>query len=374
MSIWRWAHRFCEGDPLASEYRISLGEGETPLVRSRRLGPAIGAPNLYFKLETSNPTGSYKDRFAAAAVGDMLANKRVRCLGTSSGNTGSALAAYCAAAGIPCELAIVETAPAEKLRQMLAYGASLYRVRDFGRSPDVTARVFEFLAAQGSDPGADAALQISAYRYSPAGMRGVQTISYELAEQCDGALAHVFVPAGGGGLTLAVARGFEHPDPRCGPAVHCVQPEGNDTIATPLRRGDTRARAVDGKTRISGLQVPNVMDGDDVIAACRRSGGNGFLVADEDVWRTQAALAREEGIFSEPAGAVSVAAALAAIAAGEVPSDQSIACVVTGSGFKDSSSVDRMIAARDVPTIELQELLQSEGQSIGSNGNSGRRR
>src|SRR5262249_33786668 len=159
----------------------------------------------------------------------------------------------------------------------------LYRVRDFGRSPQVTARVFESLAARAHGPDADAALQISAYRYSPAGMRGVQTISYELAEQSSGTLAHVFVPAGGGGLTLAVGRGFEHPDTRCTPAVHCVQPEGNDTIATALRRGDARARAVDCKTEISGLQVPNVMDGDDVITACRRSGGNGFLVADEDV-------------------------------------------------------------------------------------------
>jgi threonine synthase len=205
-------------------------------------------------------------------------------------------------------------------------------------------------------------------------MRGVQTISYELAEQSEGKLAHVFVPAGGGGLTLAVARGFEHPETRCTPAIHCVQPVGNDTIATPLRRGDERARAVDCKTNISGLQVPNVMDGDDVIAACRRSGGNGFLVGDEDIWRIQAALAREEGIFAEPAGAVSVAAALAAIAADEIPRHQTVACIVTGSGFKDSASVDRMIEKQEVPTIELEELLRRADQSIGSNGKSGRRR
>ena len=110
MSIWRWADRFAADTPAAS--RITLGEGNTPVVRSRHLGPAIGATELYFKIEANNPTGSYKDRFAAAAVSDMLAKGLNRCIATSSGNTGSALAAYCAAAGIGCEIAVVETAPA----------------------------------------------------------------------------------------------------------------------------------------------------------------------------------------------------------------------------------------------------------------------
>src|SRR5690349_14866005 len=120
MSIWRWAERFSRA-PAAC--RITLGEGDTPLVRSRRIGPAAGATELFFKLEGSNPTGSYKDRFAAAAVADMLASGKRHCIATSSGNTGAALAAYCAAAGIGCDIAAVETAPLEKLKQMMAYGA-----------------------------------------------------------------------------------------------------------------------------------------------------------------------------------------------------------------------------------------------------------
>ena len=348
MSIWRFADRFSSTPALA---RVTLGEGNTPLVRSRRLGQSAGAERLYFKLESGNPTGSYKDRFAAAAVSDMLAKGQGRCIATSSGNTGSALAAYCAAAGIACEVAVVETAPAEKLKQMMAYGARIYKVRGFGTDPRITADTFARIRERG---GRDrSALQISAYACSPIGMRGVQTISYELAEQAEGAIDHVFVPAGGGGLTLAVARGF---DGTRGLRIECVQPEGNATIAGPLREGSERAREVACTTKISGLQVPSVLDGHDVIAACRASGGTGHLVRDDDVWNVQARLAREEGIFCEPAGAVSVAGALKAIRAGEVARDALVCCVVTGTGFKDVPSIDRMLAGSSCPTFSLDEM------------------
>src|ERR1700761_8849217 len=85
MSIWRWAQLF---STVPEPSRLSLGEGNTPLLRSRQIGPRAGLSNLYFKLETTNPSGSYKDRFAAAAVSDMLANHKTRCIATSSGNTG----------------------------------------------------------------------------------------------------------------------------------------------------------------------------------------------------------------------------------------------------------------------------------------------
>lgn len=337
---------------------MSLGEGNTPLVHSRRIGPSSGLSRLFFKLETTNPSGSYKDRFAAAAISEMLANRKCRCVATSSGNTGSALAAYCAAAGIECEIAIVETAPMEKLQQMMAYGARIYKVRGFGTSAEVTQDVMAMIRQKGAAPGS--ALQISAFSCSPTGMAGVKTISYELAEQA-GELRHVFLPAGGGGLTLAVARGFadvaNRRAPVAGPHVHCVQPEGNDTIATPLRRGDDRARAVVCTTQISGLQVASVLDGDDVIAACRNTGGTGHLVADQAVWQMQSRLAKEEGIFCEPAGAVSVVAALNARSAGEIGKDDPLCCIITGSGFKDSSSVQRMLQSKSCPTIEADAVL-----------------
>jgi len=355
MTIWRWADGLHKTPEPA---RITLGEGNTPLIRSRRIGPAAGMDRLYLKLEISNPTGSYKDRFAAAAVSDMIANGRVRCVATSSGNTGSALAAYCAAAGLPCHIATVETAPDGKLRQMLAYGADVFRVRGFGLDAQVTEQTFNTLAEIGSRGGN--ALQISAFRYSPVGMTGVQTISYELDEQSDDPIDHVFCPAGGGGLTLATARGFrwltDHG--RCvkPPAVHCVQPQGNNTIAGPLCDGEARGQAVSCTSRISGLQVPSVIDGDEVIEACRTSGGTGHLVSDEAVWEIQRRLACEEGIFCEPAGAVALAGALEALENGLIDKNATAVCLVTGSGFKDEASLDRMIESCDMPWVGMDEI------------------
>ena len=355
MSIWKYADLIA---PVAPEFRITLGEGNTPLVRSRRIGPAAGLRNLFFKVETGNPAGSFKDRFACAAIADMLARGKTRCIATSSGNTGAALAAYSAAAGIECHIAIVETAPDSKLRQMLAYGAHIFRIRRFGLDPEVSEQTFRELERIGGR--ADSAVQISAYQFSPAGMTGVQTIAYELAEQAEAPLDHVFAPAGGGGLCVALARGFTQlveigRRPRT-PAVEVVQPVGNDTIATPLRCGDPRAQTVTATTKISGLQVPNVIDGHLALTECRATGGTGHAVDDEAVWDAQRRLAREEGIFTEPAGATALAGALQAAREGLVALDAHVVCLVTGTGFKDEAGVTRMLAGVESPMIGLDDL------------------
>lgn len=354
MSIWKWRDL---QPAIPAEHCVSLGEGSTPLLASRRIGPEAGLRHLYFKLETTNPTGSYKDRFAASVISHMRSQGQSRCIATSSGNTGSALAAYCAAASIDCAIAVVETTPTGKLQQMLAYGARVFRIQGFGIERATTERAFEMMESLGKRP--QVALQISAYKYSPLGMTGVQTIAYELASQL-GAVNHVFIPAGGGGLTLAVAKGFQQLVGRkqldVSPRVHCVQPAGNDTIATALRRGLDQAVNVECTTTISGLQVPSVLDGDDVIAACRRTGGNGHIVNDDNVFAIQRRLANCEGIFVEPAGAVAVTAALSAAARGEINPDDTVVCLLTGSGFKDPVSIERITKAAACPTIRVHEL------------------
>lgn len=354
MSVWRFADGI---DSVPPEFRVTLGEGNTPLVPSRSIGPQAGLRNLWFKLETTHPSGSYKDRFAAVAISEMLASGKRCCVATSSGNTGSALAAYCALARIPCRIAIVETAPQGKLLQMQAYGAELVRIRGFGIDANVTRKVFERLDSLSQKPGN--ALQISGFRYSPVGMSGVRTIGYELMEQLSSPPNHVFCPSGGGGLTLAVAQAFELLNQRhsraLGVRVHCVQPIGNSTIAGPLRSGESRAKEVVCTSAISGLQVPSVIDGHEVIAAVRRSEGTGFEVEDEDVWQLQSRMAREEGIFSEPAGAVALAGALQAARLREIDPEATIVCIVTGSGFKDSPSLQRM-AGVECPIREWNEI------------------
>ena len=355
MTIWRWADRF---EPVPVEARVTLGEGDTPIVHSRRLGPALGMPQLYFKLETTNPSGSYKDRFGAAAVSHMVAAGQTKCIATSSGNTGAALAAYCAAANIECRIAIVETAPMGKLKQMLSYGAKLARVRGFGTDPAITDEVIARLQEIGQRP--DWALQISAFVHSPLGMSGVQSVSFELAEQLPGRVDRVFCPAGSGGLCIATAQGFlalQKQGELAGcPRVECVQPEGNNTVAGPLREGALQARSVQCTSTISGLQVASVIDGDLAVEACRATGGSGYLVTDEEIWETQRELARTEGIFAEPAGAASVAAVVRALREQRLETDEVVVCLITGSGFKDDQAVDRMIGHDACPLTEVADL------------------
>ena len=358
--FWRWSDRLPEIPP---EARVDLGAGDTPLIRSSRIGPDVGLHNLFLKLENHNPTGSYKDRFAAVAISHMLARGQTRCVASSSGNSGAALAAHCAAAGIDCDIGVIVTTPSGKLDQMRAYGAHVFKIEGFGIDDDMTHRVFRFLTRLGEER--DAALQISAFAWSPIGMEGVKTISYELAEQCPLPMDHVFSPVSGGGLTLAVALGFEDLVTRGtlsrGPRVECVQPAGNDTVAGPLRDGAEKATPVEWTTEISGLQCASILDGHELIPAARRTGGTGHAVSDEQIWSAQARLAREEGVFCEPAGAAALAGALDAFAHQRLNPEACVVCLVTGAAFKDPPSIKRMAGSREVETRTLAELSGEMG-------------
>ena len=355
-SIWTY-HELLP--TVSADFRLSLGEGNTPLIRSKSIGKTLGIPALYFKLENLNPTGSYKDRFAAMFVSILQSRNIKTCIATSSGNTGAALAAYCAAAKIKCVLAIVDGAPAAKIRQIQLYGAATFMIKDFGKHAATTKEVFDFLeetAASLKIP-----LPVSAYRYCEDGMQGVETISYEILKETNHSTDHIFCPAGGGGLVLAIARGCRKyrvaNSGNHSPKVNCVQPEGNDTIASPLREKKELAVNLDrSTTSISGLQVPGVLDGNEVLKECRYTNGNGYVVTDEDVYHFQRKLAMEEGIFCEPAGAVALAGLSVAVRKKEVRNDEKIVCLVTGSGFKDMSAVENRF---HLPGIEKVENINS---------------
>jgi len=179
-------------------------------------------------------------------------------------------------------------------------------------------------------------------------MRGVETIGLELAadqEVQNG--VHVFSPAGGGGLTLAIGKGFlkwkKHYLDYILPALHCVQPKGNNTIAGPLRAGNNKAHSIShSTTKVSGLQVPGVIDGDMTLKVCRELGGTGHLVPDHLVFQLQMELASKEGIYCEPAGAVALAGAIQARQKGEIKEKDKVICMVTGHGFKDSGLYQRI--------------------------------
>lgn len=342
---------------MLEEMTATLGEGRTPLVRSQRLARQLGVSRLYFKLESTNPSGSYKDRFVAAEMTAMLAAGARACVATSSGNTGSALAAYCARYDVRCAIMVNEAAPEGKLSQMRAHGARVIRVKGFGADAAVTEEVFRLLAELAREDGVP--LVVSAYRHCPTGMAGVESLGRELREQAGPEPHHVFVPVGGGGLYTATARGLagsRWP-------VHVVQPEGCLTVAAAWRRGDREIRPVQSTTRISGLSVPFDIDASLALEHLLANGGAAFAVSDDEVYECQRLLLTLEGIFAEPAGATALAGLRRALAEGRIqPGDPAI-CLVTGTGFKDPESVAAAASAHPdtlLPAAELRGFLRSE--------------
>jgi threonine synthase len=336
---------------------VSLGEGNTPLIESVHVGPSMGLDRLFFKLENCNPSGSYKDRFIASEMARLLRTGARACVATSSGNTGSALAAYCARYGITCLIVVNEDAPAGKLQQMQAHAARVFRVKGFATSPEITKRVFQTLKELSAWQGLP--LVVSAFRYCPEGMAGVESIAEELLQQSPFRIDHVFVPVGGGGLFSAVCRGFDrHPDRAA--RVHAVQPSGCSTVAAAFERGDSEIRPVQSTTRISGLAVPLDIDASLALEHLRRRGGCGFAVEDEEVFEMQQSLLSKEGIYCEPAGAAALAGLRKALKLGVVSGGDTVICLVTGHGFKDPDSV-RRAAEKHLPALigpdELEDKL-----------------
>lgn len=315
-----------------------LGEGNTPLVANTRL---VEDASLYFKMEQMNPTGSFKDRFAAVEAALIKDAGHKIFIATSSGNTGAALSAYAARYDLNCLLFVNEITPINKLTQMLIYGAKVFRVKDFGITNELSAPIFDRLQKLATQSGTR--LSISAYKYSPEGMDGVKSIAYELKEQFGGVPDNIFVPVGGGGLLSGIWRGFLDLK-RAGllertPRIHAVQPALNDTVVTALNEGRETAKEVQTTTTISGLAVQVDIDATRALTAVRDSGGFGVAVSDEDIFRTQHLLCEKEGIYVEPAGATSVAGYLQALSEGSVSRNENSVCILTGHGLKDSREI-----------------------------------
>ncbi|MDO8187085.1 pyridoxal-phosphate dependent enzyme [Conexibacter sp. JD483] len=320
--------------PVAGEW-VTLGEGATPTVALPRLGAAIGLPRLRAKCEHVNPTGSYKDRIAALSLTLACERGQRGWIATSSGNAGTSLGAYGARAGLPGLLFATPTITREKLVPIEAVGTTVVRVADIGTGGSAAAaeRVFATVRALAAEH--DLFLGVTANALNPDGMRGADTIGHELAEADPPDV--VYVPTGGGGLSVCVARGLADAG-AAGTRVVVAQPDGCAPIALALDGRLDQPRVERCTTAISGLQLPAPPDGGASVARVRASGGWGSAVADAAILEAQRQLARLEGVFVEPAAATGVAAAAADRAAGRLAADADVVVILTGSGAKDLAS------------------------------------
>ena len=354
--MWRYHARL----PITNLNNIvSMGEGGTPLVRSVAIGPLLGLNNLFFKVEGTNPTGSYKDRIASVGVSYMREHGIAGWAATSSGNAGAALAAYGARAGLRGTLIVLETAPRAKLTQILACGPRVVAIKGLGHDPEIEkgtfAAVREFCARHGF------MMQVTAHAFNPISMQGAKTIAYELCEALPNAPGVVYVPTGGGGLLSAIHKGFGEwcvAEPATGPGTRMVsvQAEGCDPINAAWREQRELRPIANCTSAISGIQLTAPPDGDLALAAVRESNGWAASVSDEDVYTAQRMLIQREGLFVEPASAAGVAAVMRDARANRLHSDDTIVCVLTGVGFKDANAAQALSAGAEIPVIELAAL------------------
>jgi threonine synthase len=344
---------------IAAIDRVTLGEGETPLLQSARIGPSLGLPALYFKLENCNPSGSYKDRFCAAEMERILRLGARTCVATSSGNTGASLAAYCARYGVQCTIAVGQAVPEGKLAQMRAHGAQLLRLAGFDTSPEIGRRVGAILVKFSQEQKVP--LVVSSYRHCPEGMRGVESIAVELDRQLPDGIDHVFVPVGSGGLFTAVCLGLAR---RQGSVskVHAVQAEKCSTVVAAWRRGDNEIREVESGTAVTGISVSYNIDGDVALRLLQQSHGLGLEVSDCAIFDAQRRMLEEEGIYAEPAGAAALAGLIQAVGEHRIDPSEKVVCLVSGAGFKDPDSISRVAARRPIVWVAPEELEQRLGE------------
>lgn len=335
-----------------------LGEGDTPLLHSRRLGPSLGLERLYFKAEGRNPSGAFKDRpgsMSAALAKD--AGKR-GVVTASSGNAASAIATYCAAAGLACTILMEPGNPPTKLRQALAMGAQVLMVDSvFERGPEAIAGLIRVVA--------DEANYYPGFVWAPVNpyiLESIKTISYEVVARLPGAPDVVICPVGGGDMLTAQWRGYKELQQsgviKQAPRMVGVQSESAPPLLKAFRENLERVPTLGyADSEISGINVP--FSGDHALRAVRESGGSVAGVTDDEALVMQARLGAEEGIWVEPVSAVTLAALAGLIERGEVKRDDRIVCVLSGGGFKDSH-----LAESEAEAVSQQAPLPFDAEAI----------
>lgn len=307
---------------------ISLGEGSTPLVLSENIGPRLGCKALYFKLEGSNPTGSFKDRGMVMAVAKALEAGKKRIVCASTGNTSAAAAAYGARYGLETIVLVPSGEIAlGKLAQAMAYGARILAVN--GSFDDALSTVIDLVDA------IDAELVNSV---NPFRIEGQKTGSFEIIEDLGDAPDMMCLPVGNAGNITAYWKGFKEAK-QIGMSSSLPRMMGFQAAgAAPIVLGK---RVEHPETIATAIRIGNPASWKTALEARDESGGLIDKVEDREIIDAYLMLSREEGIFCEPASSASVAGLLKLEASGVDLTDKTVVCILTGNGLKDPGTAEK---------------------------------
>ena len=333
----RWAAHL----PLTARTpQLTLGEGDTPLIAAPTLARDIGCAELWLKFEGQNPTGSFKDRGMVVAVAKAVEAGAHSAVCASTGNTSASAAAYCAAAGVRCNVVVPEGKVAlGKLAQAVAHGARILVLR--GNFDAALSRVREIAQRTGI------ALLNSV---NPHRIEGQKTAAFEIAEALGEVPHAVALPVGNAGNITAYWRGFCELGPRR-PVMLGFQATG----AAPLVSGTPVAEP---ETMATAIRIGNPASWKTAVEAQRDSGGLFAAVTDAEILAAYRRLSSEAGVFCEPASAAPVAGLLRLAQEKRSFAGQTIVAVLTGHGLKDPQAAIDAAAeigpaiADDISTLE----------------------
>ena len=329
-SIWRYAPFL----PVVPPAEQRLAPGLTPLVRAPRLAEELGLHELYLKLDTANPTHSFKDRVVAVAAAKAQELGLTTLAWSSTGNLANAVAARAAAEGLEAAVFCPADLEPEKLGATAVYGATIYAVA--GSYDDCSRLTIELSFEL---PWAFVNVGLRSY-YA----EGSKTLAYEIAEQLDWRLPDVVVsPIASGSLYSKLNQGFSDllelglvggsvPQLVGGRAAGCAP------VATAFADGGA-VRPVRPASVARSLAIGNPADGDLAVATAQVTRGTIHAVAEEAVGENMTLLAETTGIFGETAAGVTLGALREAVAAGEVGPEARVVLLVTGDGLKTPGPV-----------------------------------
>jgi threonine synthase len=296
-----WRYRDCIPVDATIATELTLGEGMTPLIDA-----GAELPGVSIKVDYLFPTLSFKDRGAVVLVASAVQRQAGALVADSSGNAGSAIAAYAARAGLSCTVFVPEHTSMGKQRQIRAYGATLELVP--GDRTATTEAAIDAVSATGS--------MYASHIYDPYFLQGTKTYAFELWEQLDAGPDALILPVGNGTLLLGAARGFrelhaaglmDH-----APALIGVQSERCAPLASAWATGATQPAQIEARPTVAeGIAIPRPPRGAQILAAVRSSGGCIVEVPEEAVGPAQTELAGR-GLFVEPTAALTWGAALLA--------------------------------------------------------------
>jgi threonine synthase len=347
--------RYFELLPIQNKSNIvSIDAGMTPLIKAEKLGNKLGLNNLYIKNDSVNPTFSFKDRPAGIAVSkakefDLSA---VGC--ASTGNLAAATGAHAAKAGFPCYVFAPSDIEHAKIAQALSYGAKYITV-------DGTYDDANRIAAQIGDSKGIGIVNINMRSYY---VEGSKTLAFEVAEQLGWQVPdQLIVPVGSGAMLNAICKGFEElqsvsllndvssmhmvaAQPHgCAPIVDAYKKNSNEV--TPVENPDTVAKS---------LAIGDPGDGRYVLKRLQQYNGLAEESNNKEIIDAILLLARTEGIFTEPAGGVSVAVLKKLVEDGKIDKNEKTICYVTGNGLKATESLLEILPKPEVTQADVSKI------------------